>query len=274
MRFPRSFTALVAALSIAGALGVPAGTSLAADGAAAPGAGGSDSGGAPPDVITLPGPTPIVVHVVGNPVARAAGDRVAIAVRTSSTQQGGVRVTGTAPAGAGATVRIERLDSQAGWTLATTVPVRPDGSFAVVWHPRHVGVLQLRAVAGGGSGATDAADAAATPQVAVNVYRRGVASWYDPVGATTACGVVVGKDTIGVAHRTLPCGTPVLLYYRGRTLVAPVIDRGPYVHGRTWDLTLPTFRALGGASAGLLTLGALAQAAPAPAATPARRRHR
>jgi rare lipoprotein A len=263
MRIPRSLTVTLAALLTPGLLGGAAGAAAA------------DSGGATPDVITLPGPAPIVVHLVGNPVARAAGDRISIAVRASATQQGGVRVTGSAPAGAnGTTVRIEQLDPKAGWTLAATAPVRSDGSFALVWHPRHVGVLQLRAVAGGGTGAAGAAGAKATPQVAVNVYRRGVASWYAPVGATTACGVVVAKDTIGVAHRTLPCGTPVLLYYRGRTLVAPVIDRGPYVHGRTWDLTLPTFRALGGGSgAGLLTLGALAQT-PAPAAAPARSKRR
>jgi hypothetical protein len=259
MRLPRSFTVTLVVLLLPGLLGVAAG----ADAAAGAGA----SGGATPDEITLPGPAPIVVHVAGNPIARAAGDRVAIAVRTSATQQGGVHVTGTAPAGApGSSVRIERLDAQAGWLLAATAAVAQDGSFSLVWHPRQAGPAQLRAVAGGGVGATDAAGAKATPQVGVTVYRRGVASWYAPVGATTACGIVVGKDTIGVAHRTLPCGTPVLFYYRGRTLVAPVIDRGPYVHGRTWDLTLPTFRALGGGSgAGLLTVGALAQPAAAPA---------
>jgi peptidoglycan lytic transglycosylase len=260
MRLPRSLTVTLAALLTPGLLGAAAGSALA------------DSGGATPDQITLPGATPIVVNVVGNPIAHAAGDRIAISVRTSATQQGGVHVTGTAPAGApGSTVRIERLDPQAGWTLVATAPVAQDGSFSLLWHPKQAGPAQLRAVAGGGTGATDAAGAKATPQVGVTIYRRGVASWYAPVGETTACGIVVDKDTVGVAHRTLPCGTPVLLYYRGRTVVAPVIDRGPYVHGRTWDLTLPAFRALAGSSgAGLLTLGALAQ--PAPAAAPARHR--
>jgi rare lipoprotein A len=72
--------------------------------------------------------------------------------------------------------------------------------------------------------------------------------------------VTLQPTTIGVAHRTLPCGTLVALYRGGRTLVAPVIDRGPFVAGRTWDLTLATFRALGGgAHEGTMTLGALAQ---------------
>jgi rare lipoprotein A len=269
MRLPRPFTVTLAALLLSGLLGAAAGAAAAADPAA--------SGGATPGVITLPGQTPIVVHVVGNPIARATGDRVAIAVHASATQQGGVHVTGHAPIGAprgaAASVRIEQLDPKAGWVLVATTTVAADGSFTIVWHPKHIGALQLRAVAGGGAGATDAAGASATPQVTVNVYRRGVASWYEPIGATTACGVVISKDTIGVAHRTLPCGTPVLLYYRGRTLVAPVIDRGPYVQGRSWDLTLPTFRALGGGNEGLLTLGALAQTPPpAPAAAQARHR--
>jgi rare lipoprotein A (peptidoglycan hydrolase) len=42
---------------------------------------------------------------------------------------------------------------------------------------------------------------------------------------------------VGVANRTLPCGTLVLVNYRGHQLTVPVIDRGPYRHGATWDLT-------------------------------------
>jgi rare lipoprotein A (peptidoglycan hydrolase) len=37
----------------------------------------------------------------------------------------------------------------------------------------------------------------------------------------------------------------VALYYRGRTLIVPVIDRGPYANGADWDLTMATGRALG-----------------------------
>ena len=36
-------------------------------------------------------------------------------------------------------------------------------------------------------------------------------------------------DTIGVAHRTLPCGTKVVLGYRGDFVRTRVIDRGPFV---------------------------------------------
>ena len=43
--------------------------------------------------------------------------------------------------------------------------------------------------------------------------------------------------TVGVAHKTLPCGTKVTFYYHGRSAIATVIDRGPYTKGNSWDLT-------------------------------------
>ena len=67
-------------------------------------------------------------------------------------------------------------------------------------------------------------------------------SWYGPgfYGNNGACGLVPGgiqKDTVGVAHKTLPCGTRVAFRYKGKTVIARVIDRGPYVAGRQWDMT-------------------------------------
>ena len=56
-------------------------------------------------------------------------------------------------------------------------------------------------------------------------------------GNGTACGQTLTKALVGVAHRTLPCGTLVTFRYGGRTVTVPVVDRGPYVSGRTWDLT-------------------------------------
>ena len=65
------------------------------------------------------------------------------------------------------------------------------------------------------------------------------ATWYGPgfYGQRTACGRVLRRTTVGVAHRRLPCGTEVTFSHKGRTLVAPVIDRGPYRRGYMWDLT-------------------------------------
>jgi rare lipoprotein A (peptidoglycan hydrolase) len=66
-------------------------------------------------------------------------------------------------------------------------------------------------------------------------------SWYGPgfYGSGTACGQKYTRGIMGVAHRTLPCGT--LVTFRnpknGRQVTVPVIDRGPYVSGRTWDMS-------------------------------------
>ncbi len=69
-----------------------------------------------------------------------------------------------------------------------------------------------------------------------------IASWYGPgfYGNRTACGQVYTPEIIGVAHRTLRCGTMLVLEYRGRTMTVPVIDRGPYIAGRTLDLSNAT----------------------------------
>jgi rare lipoprotein A (RlpA)-like double-psi beta-barrel protein len=74
-----------------------------------------------------------------------------------------------------------------------------------------------------------------------------IASWYGPgfYGNRTACGQTYTPEIIGVAHRTLRCGTLLVLEYRGRTLTAPVIDRGPYIAGRTLDLSNATRIAMG-----------------------------
>ena len=74
-------------------------------------------------------------------------------------------------------------------------------------------------------------------------------SWYSPgfYGHRTACGKALTTTLIGVAHKTLPCGT--LVTFRnpanGRSLTVPVVDRGPYVAGRQWDLTGGACVALG-----------------------------
>ena len=70
-------------------------------------------------------------------------------------------------------------------------------------------------------------------------WRYGGASWYGPGlwGNKTACGQTLRPQTLGVAHKTLPCGTTVKFVYHGRAVVTKVIDRGPYIHGRAWDLT-------------------------------------
>ena len=73
----------------------------------------------------------------------------------------------------------------------------------------------------------------------VTVYRQTFASWYGPgfIGGHTACGGTLSGGVLGVANKTLPCGTRVTFHYGSRTVTARVVDRGPYVAGREWDLT-------------------------------------
>ncbi len=72
-----------------------------------------------------------------------------------------------------------------------------------------------------------------------------VASVFTDYGLGLACGGVLGRNQLGVAHKTAPCGTLITFTYAGRSLTVPVIDRGPYIVGREWDLTGATAAALG-----------------------------
>jgi rare lipoprotein A len=80
----------------------------------------------------------------------------------------------------------------------------------------------------------------------LNVYRYAHASWYGPglYGNPTGCGGTLHAGRLGVAHKTLPCGTMVTFKHRGRRVRVPVIDRGPYVGGREYDLTEATAQRL------------------------------
>jgi rare lipoprotein A len=79
----------------------------------------------------------------------------------------------------------------------------------------------------------------------LNVFR--VASWYGPglYGNPTGCGGTLYAGQLGVAHRSLPCGTMVTFKHGRRSVRVPVIDRGPYVGGREYDLTAATAQQLG-----------------------------
>jgi hypothetical protein len=186
----------------------------------------------------------------------ASGNGVAIATRASGFLHGQLRFSGTAPASdAGRVVQVQRLGHQTHWGWASTVRarVRSNGSFSAVWRVNHIGRFAIRAVVSGGS----AGAASASPTVTIIVYRFAIATTYGPgfYGSTTACGEVLGHRTLGVANRTLPCGTPVAIYYQGRTMVVPVIDRGPYANGADWDLTEVTASKLG--IDGTATIGAV-----------------
>jgi rare lipoprotein A (peptidoglycan hydrolase) len=73
------------------------------------------------------------------------------------------------------------------------------------------------------------------------------ATYYGPGlwGRGTACGQKLRRGTLGVAHRSLPCGTRVFVYANGRLRGFRVIDRGPFTRGIAIDLTKAAAGTLG-----------------------------
>jgi hypothetical protein len=156
-----------------------------------------------------------------------------------------LRIAGAfSPSLADRRVLVERRTPSGRWQRAASARVRSTGRFAATWRTRSTRVHELRVVLAPATDrrASTAASSRATadaPSVRIAVLGRAKATWYGPglYGKTTACGVTLRPDTVGVAHRTLPCGTQVEIRRGGKTVVAPVIDRGPFANGATFDLT-------------------------------------
>jgi hypothetical protein len=81
-------------------------------------------------------------------------------------------------------------------------------------------------------------------QLPPGVWNVSIASVFTDYNQPIACGGVLHVPQLGVANKTLPCGTQVLFLYNGRAVKVPVLDRGPYIAGREWDLTGATAEAL------------------------------
>ena len=118
------------------------------------------------------------------------------------------------------------------WTTVDRARPDADGRFRASFRSRRLGRMKVRVVGGGRVSAARR----------TIVYHRVPASYYGPglYGNRLACGGRLHRGTIGVANKTLPCGTRVHLRYHGRHVVAPVIDRGPYAGNRVYDLTEAT----------------------------------
>ena len=143
------------------------------------------------------------------------------------------------PGQAGRVIALQALLGR-GWRTIATAHTTTHGRFRFSLRPRRLGSRLLRLRFRG-----DATAASSRRRLGrLNVYRLAGASWYGG-GGGTACGEELTSSTLGVANKTLPCGTLVTLRYDGHTVRVPVIDRGPYVAGREYDLTEATKRALG-----------------------------
>jgi rare lipoprotein A len=123
------------------------------------------------------------------------------------------------------------------------VHTKPDGTFRAEWDVSGLGNYAIEAF-----GVHDKQVRASHSKVRhLTSYRLAGASYYGPglYGNGVACGGTLEPGTLGVANKTLPCGTMVKLRYHGRSVTVPVIDRGPYVAGREYDLTTATKQRLG-----------------------------
>jgi rare lipoprotein A len=124
------------------------------------------------------------------------------------------------------------------------------GRFDVNWRAGSTGTHKVRARARGNREAAGSRDRAGR----LTVYRKAYASWYGPglYGNRTACGQTLTSSTLGVAHKSMPCGTKLKLRHGNNTVRVRVIDRGPYVGGREFDLTEATRNRLGFGSTGTI----------------------
>ena len=190
--------------------------------------------------------TPALAQEPATGGAEASVDRPELLVRPGALLDRTLSMRGRTEAGdAGRPVRLELQLPDGTWRQLATTTVGPDGAFAATWKTDTLGRITLRAIV---ERPSDSAVAASAPLVAqTTIFKPAVASWYGPgfFGRRTACGTRLTRRTLGVAHKTLPCGTMVDLYHGGRTISVPVIDRGPFKAGRDWDLTQAAARKLG-----------------------------
>jgi rare lipoprotein A (peptidoglycan hydrolase) len=233
---------------LAAALALPAAALASSGGGVSVSPGGSPVGttaGTGSDTTTTTGPATSVQS--GDVPVSTSGDGITLQTNASGILRRELEFSGTAPTQlAGQTIQIQRSGHQTNWTWANTVSatIASDGSFSAVWRTNHIGQFAMRAVV---ADTSQAEGASMTPSLTTTVYRPSRATEYGPgfYGKRTACGQRLRRGTIGLANRTLRCGESVAIYYQGRTLVVPVIDRGPYANGADWDLTVATGKALG-----------------------------
>jgi rare lipoprotein A len=186
-----------------------------------------------------------------------SGNGITLTTRQSAMLRRGLRFAGTVPSSAaGKIVEIERRGRQTRnrWAPTAHGTVGSDGSFRAYWPANHIGQFAVRAVIENHVGSARAA--APSPSLTTFVFKPSIATWYGDGswGSKTACGVTLKRGTLGTANRTLPCGTRVAVYYGGKMIIVPVIDRGPYANHADWDLTEATSQKLG--TPGIAHIGA------------------
>lgn len=161
-----------------------------------------------------------------------------------------VRVRGAVlPRLRGRAIRLQ-LRTHGHWRTIDRARTGRGGRFKASFKPRGAGAYRLQVRSEGDRSLASSSDRLRR----VYVYRASQASWYGPGlwGNRTACGGTLSAGRLGVANKSLPCGTRVTFRYRGRSVTVPVIDRGPFGAGREWDLTAATKRRLGFGDVGVV----------------------
>jgi len=161
-------------------------------------------------------------------------------------------VRGTMPGAARRRVILQRRDARGVWRNEHRGHVRSNERFLIRWRADRGGRLRLRVVIERRN--RRAARATNAPIALVTVYRPSRATLFGPglYGNETACGQVLTPLVHGVAHKDLKCGTLVAILYKGREVIVPVVDRGPFHAGYDWDLTQATADALAFTGAGAI----------------------
>jgi rare lipoprotein A len=214
-----------------------------------------------------------LVQPADQPVV-ASGDGITLQTRAAGLYRRAMQFTGTSPSGdGGKVVEIERQATGSEvWLPTAHATISTNGSFVVNWTASRAGHFSFEAViapidtqasaasntpSDGAVGTAPelSAPIAASPALTATVYATSLATIYGPgfYGNKTACGQKLTRSMIGVASRSLRCGTQVTIYYDKQALTVPVIDRGPYANGASWDLTMATAKDLG--ITGTVTIG-------------------
>jgi rare lipoprotein A len=173
----------------------------------------------------------------GATVARVGVDKRRLSVRAGRR----VAVIGRAEPGFPGLVTLLQIRSRHRWRTIDRDRTSAGGRYVLrgrIWQPLsaparvviHAGGGRLRKIVG-----------------RVDAFRYANASWYGPglYGNRLGCGGTLTPSRLGVANKALPCGTKVTLRYGRRVVRVRVIDRGPYVAGREYDLTAATAQRLG-----------------------------
>jgi rare lipoprotein A (peptidoglycan hydrolase) len=179
------------------------------------------------------------------PTARAAATpRIDVQHRKLNVRAGQrTAVHGTVAPGVGGITVSLQLRREGRWKPIDRDRTDAAGRYKLRERLRRTGSAKVRVRVAGGAGVAPGKRVIGR----LNVYRVANASWYGPgfYGNRTGCGGTLRYGQLGVAHKSLPCGTMVTFKRGRRSVRVPVIDRGPYVGGREYDLTAATAAKLG-----------------------------